>query len=136
MSVFLHLFHSSKECILRYRGSCNFAFIVLYFYISLFFASDIWRTKKKNKFPFLNLDPNGTIFGSPDNQQGGLILYTFDDLQVSSTDEIVFGFMTFYEDGLLYRAESRLGNEYIAIKLVRYQPKTPTPPPRPHTIWI
>ncbi|XP_062614011.1 uncharacterized protein LOC134275752 isoform X2 [Saccostrea cucullata] len=61
--------------------------------------------------------PNGTIFGSPDNQHGGLILYTFDDLQVSSSDEIVFGFMTFYEDGLLYRAESRLGNEYIEIKL-------------------
>lgn len=44
--------------------------------------------------------------------------------------------MTFYEDGLLYRAESRLGNEYIAIKLVIYQLKTPTPAPRPHTIWI
>lgn len=42
VKVFLHFFHSSKECILRYRGSCNFAFIVLYFYISLlFFAPDV-----------------------------------------------------------------------------------------------
>ena len=68
----------------------------------------------------ISTDPNGTIFGSPDNQQGGLILYTFEDLQVSSSDEIVFGFMTFYENGLLYRAESRLGNEYIDMKLVSF----------------
>lgn len=64
------------------------------------------------------LDPNGTIFGSADNKHGGLIMYTFDDLQVSNSDEIVFGFMTFYENGLLYKAESRLGNEYIDIRLV------------------
>ncbi|XP_056012893.1 uncharacterized protein LOC125678424 isoform X7 [Ostrea edulis] len=61
--------------------------------------------------------PNGTIFGSADNKHGGLIMYTFDDLQVSNSDEIVFGFMTFYENGLLYKAESRLGNEYIDIRL-------------------
>jgi hypothetical protein len=64
------------------------------------------------------LDPNGTIFGSADNKQGGLVMYTFENLQVSNSDEIVFGFMTFYENGLLYKAESRLGNEYIDIRLV------------------
>lgn len=42
VNVVLNFFHSSKECILRYRGSCNFAIIVLYFYISLlFFAPDV-----------------------------------------------------------------------------------------------
>lgn len=51
-------------------------------------------------------------------------------------DEIVFGFMIFYEDGLLYRVESWLGNEYIVIKLVRYKFKILILFFRFYMIWI
>lgn len=91
-----------------------YIFIFCYYFLFLIFD------KLKKKILFFNLDFNGIIFGFFDNQQGGLILYMFDDFQVFSIDEIVFGFMIFYENGLLYRVESWFGNEYIVIKLVRY----------------
>ena len=62
--------------------------------------------------------PIGYYFGNNSGQ--GIILYEFPlRYQVdSSEDRIAFGFKTYERNGVLYRLESSVGEEYIEIRLV------------------
>lgn len=62
-------------------------------------------------------EPIGYYFGKKGGK--GIILYEFplEKQTNSAEDMIAFGFMTREENGVLYRMESSLGNEYIEIRL-------------------
>ena len=67
--------------------------------------------------------PIGYYFG---NQTGeGIVLYEFPLRHQVDSDEdrIAFGFKTFEKDGVLYRLESSIGDEFIEIRLVSMSDK-------------
>jgi len=54
---------------------------------------------------------NGTV-------QKGIVIYTYDEPQDTSTDKLAFGFMTWKANGTIFRADSAISADYIEGKLV------------------
>lgn len=72
----------------------------------------------KKTFFYLITEPLGYRFGKYNKK--GIVVYKFAEPIDTIKDTIAFGFMTWYENGTIFRADSADNGDFIRIFLVRF----------------